>query len=201
MTARRKRATTTFWRGGAEGWFFPSHSVVWRSSNFKPSNGKEIRYDMWQISFRSSWFRFTRFRDQQSFLGTEKVRVPLVDEVQSTKQRMIFRMIHVKDSLLTMGKVWSLDFLCTWFWCLFKHIIQNMIQTFIPVFLPNLFAKFCPSTYNDSHGFCRNTITLGSPATMPRTASQPPTFIIPDHSSRLKFRPFCGTLSSGDSWM
>ena len=26
-----------------------------------------------------------------------------------TKQRMVFRMIHVKDSLLPMGKVWSLD--------------------------------------------------------------------------------------------
>ena len=26
-----------------------------------------------------------------------------------TKQRMFFRMIHVKDSLLPMGKVWSLD--------------------------------------------------------------------------------------------
>ena len=28
-----------------------------------------------------------------------------------TKQRMVFRMIQVKDSLLPMGKVWSLDFL------------------------------------------------------------------------------------------
>ena len=28
-----------------------------------------------------------------------------------TKQRMVFRMIHVKDSLLPIGKVWSLDFL------------------------------------------------------------------------------------------
>ena len=28
-----------------------------------------------------------------------------------TKQRMVFWMIHVKDSLLPMGKVWSLDFL------------------------------------------------------------------------------------------
>ena len=28
-----------------------------------------------------------------------------------TKQRMVFRMIHVKDSLLPMGKVGSLDFL------------------------------------------------------------------------------------------
>ena len=28
-----------------------------------------------------------------------------------TKQRMVFGMIHVKDSLLLMGKVWSLDFL------------------------------------------------------------------------------------------
>ena len=28
-----------------------------------------------------------------------------------TKQRMAFRMIHVKDFLLPMGKVWSLDFL------------------------------------------------------------------------------------------
>ena len=28
-----------------------------------------------------------------------------------TKQRMVFRMIHVKDSLLARGKVWSLDFL------------------------------------------------------------------------------------------
>ena len=28
-----------------------------------------------------------------------------------TKQRMVFRMIHVKDSLLPRGKVWSLDFL------------------------------------------------------------------------------------------
>ena len=26
-----------------------------------------------------------------------------------TKQRMVFRMIHMKDSLLPMGKVWSLD--------------------------------------------------------------------------------------------
>ena len=30
-----------------------------------------------------------------------------------TKQRMVFGMIHVKDSLLPMGKVWSLDFLGT----------------------------------------------------------------------------------------
>ena len=28
-----------------------------------------------------------------------------------TKQRMVFSMIHVKDSLLPMGKVWFLDFL------------------------------------------------------------------------------------------
>ena len=28
-----------------------------------------------------------------------------------TKQRMVLRMIHVKDSLLPRGKVWSLDFL------------------------------------------------------------------------------------------
>ena len=28
-----------------------------------------------------------------------------------TKQRMIFRMMHVLDSLLPMGKVWYLDFL------------------------------------------------------------------------------------------
>ena len=28
-----------------------------------------------------------------------------------TKQRMAFRMIHLKDSLLQRGKVWSLDFL------------------------------------------------------------------------------------------
>ena len=28
-----------------------------------------------------------------------------------TKQRMVFRMIHVKDSLLPLDKVWSLDFL------------------------------------------------------------------------------------------
>ena len=27
------------------------------------------------------------------------------------KQRMVFSMIHVKDSLLLVGKVWSLDFL------------------------------------------------------------------------------------------
>ena len=27
-----------------------------------------------------------------------------------TKQRMVFRMIHVKDSLLLLGKVWFLDF-------------------------------------------------------------------------------------------
>ena len=27
-----------------------------------------------------------------------------------TKQRMVFGIIHVKDSLLPMGKVWSLDF-------------------------------------------------------------------------------------------
>ena len=27
------------------------------------------------------------------------------------KQRMVFRMIQVKDSLLPIGKVWSLDFL------------------------------------------------------------------------------------------
>ena len=26
-----------------------------------------------------------------------------------TKERMVFRMIHIKDSLLPMGKVWSLD--------------------------------------------------------------------------------------------
>ena len=26
-----------------------------------------------------------------------------------TKQRMVFRMIHEKDSLLPIGKVWSLD--------------------------------------------------------------------------------------------
>ena len=30
-----------------------------------------------------------------------------------TKQRIVFRMIHVKDSLLPRGKVWSLDFLGT----------------------------------------------------------------------------------------
>ena len=37
-----------------------------------------------------------------------------------TKQRMVLRMIHVKDSLLPMGKVWSLDFLG-------KHFQQKKI--------------------------------------------------------------------------
>ena len=32
-----------------------------------------------------------------------------------TKQRTVFRMIHVKDSLLPMGNVWSLDFLDYYF--------------------------------------------------------------------------------------
>ena len=33
----------------------------------------------------------------------------LVPWKSKTKQRMVFRMIHIKDSLLPMGKVWSLD--------------------------------------------------------------------------------------------
>ena len=33
-----------------------------------------------------------------------------IDWKSKTKQRMVFAMIHVKDSLLPMGKVWSLDF-------------------------------------------------------------------------------------------
>ena len=37
---------------------------------------------------------------------------PLIYNKSKTKQRMVFRMIHGKDSdsLLPMGKVWSLDF-------------------------------------------------------------------------------------------
>ncbi len=38
------------------------------------------------------------------------VRILYVPWKSKTKQRMVFRMIHVKDSLLPMGKVWSLDF-------------------------------------------------------------------------------------------
>ena len=33
-----------------------------------------------------------------------------IDWKSKTKQRMVFAMIHIKDSLLPMGKVWSLDF-------------------------------------------------------------------------------------------
>ena len=38
-----------------------------------------------------------------------------------TKQRMVFRVIHVKDSLLQRGKVWSLDFLGIYEYIFFTH--------------------------------------------------------------------------------
>ena len=46
-----------------------------------------------------------------------------------TKQRMAVRMIHVKDSLLPMGKVWSLDFLgiyiYMYIYIYYTHICAN----------------------------------------------------------------------------
>ena len=47
-----------------------------------------------------------------------------------TKQRMVFRMIHIKDSLLPMGKVWSLDSLAT--------TINLTVQSFTNI------DKWCP---------------------------------------------------------
>ena len=46
-----------------------------------------------------------------------------------TKQRMVFRMIHVKDSLLPMGKVWSLDFLGIY---IYKMVVPNLEDDFHP---------------------------------------------------------------------
>ena len=43
-----------------------------------------------------------------------------------TKQRMVFGMIHVKDSLLPMGKVWSLDFLGRYI-----HIFHTSLAPFV----------------------------------------------------------------------
>ena len=64
--------------------------------------------------FREQWFRelprdvfFLESGVQRSDLFFPK-RTPWKSK---TKQRMVFRMIHVKDSLLPRGKVWSLDFL------------------------------------------------------------------------------------------
>ena len=48
-----------------------------------------------------------------------------------TKQRMVFGMIHVKDSLLPMGKVWSLDFLG--------------IYIYIHIYIPHVSSTFCSS--------------------------------------------------------
>ena len=46
--------------------------------------------------------------DVSKRIGEMDISIPWESK---TKQRMVFRMIHVKDSLLPMGKVWSLDFL------------------------------------------------------------------------------------------
>ena len=46
--------------------------------------------------------------DMDLFMLARRLPLPWKSK---TKQRMVFRMIHVKDSLLPMGKVWSLDFL------------------------------------------------------------------------------------------
>ena len=50
-------------------------------------------------------------------LGKKMLHLPWKSK---TKQRMVFWMIHVKDSLLPMGKVWS-----TWTSCVFRNKLQE----------------------------------------------------------------------------
>ena len=65
--------------------------------------------------FTPTWQRWWFFQPEPG-LGKQKLRIQATKTLpfpweSKTKQRMVFRMIHEKDSLLPMGKVWSLDFL------------------------------------------------------------------------------------------
>lgn len=42
-----------------------------------------------------------------------------------TKQKMVLRMIHVNDSLLSMGKAWCLDFLLTFHFTTFSLLMAE----------------------------------------------------------------------------
>ncbi len=72
-----------------------------------------------------------------------------------TKQRMVFWMIHVKDSLLPMGKVWSLDFLRIWnpkSWR-FGKMMFLFISGWFPPKKPSVFflsVEFALSTFWDT---------------------------------------------------
>ena len=50
-----------------------------------------------------------------------------------TKQRMVFRMIHVKDSLLPRGKVWSLDFLGVHYYIYVSMYNQVLVYSMIAI--------------------------------------------------------------------
>ena len=56
-----------------------------------------------------------------------------------TKQRMVFRMIHVKDSLLPRGKVWSLDFLGV-------HYYLKKCFVRVHQLITEMVAEYCTST-------------------------------------------------------
>ena len=63
------------------------------------AGSRSIWSGTWPLERRQdSWHRYFRWRQDLVIISLG---------VQPTKQRMVFRMIHVKDSLLPMGKVWS----------------------------------------------------------------------------------------------
>ena len=72
-----------------------------------------------------------------------------------TKQRMVFRMIHIKDSLLPMGKVWSLDFLGIWYNVNTSplhdarklHLPPRALSSKRPADSPAVLGNFCWGTF------------------------------------------------------
>ena len=116
------------------------------------------------ILFVSTWFvlQHIHFWVPQAFKGFERITLQskLVLQIQKfliyiyiyipwkskTKQRTVFGMIHVKDSLVPRGKVWSLDFLG------YIYICRSLIYIYIvpcsstfQEWLPGWLASYSPS--------------------------------------------------------
>ena len=120
-------------------WFHQVDILLHLYESWKP-NYRESRVRWWVkscIAFRSTiWMFWYPWKSK-------------------TKQRMVFAMNHVKDSLLPMGKVWSLDFqgyvlvvfcflcvcVCVFFW---RVVWQLVIMCTARVWcICHLYLAFC----------------------------------------------------------
>ena len=82
-----------------------SHFLQMAKPPFRVDIGCYLHLSWWFS--RSNYFRKEHPKPQTNTSSHMVFNIPWKSK---TKRRMVFRMIHVKNSLLPMSKVWSLDF-------------------------------------------------------------------------------------------